>query len=155
MRALFVHDPLTGWMIRRVTVNPRAKKGAVAGSVDGQGHLHVMISGKFYQLHQLVWMYHFDCFAYPGLDHINRVKVDNRLENLRPATQQQQNTNSGSRRNSASKYKGVSRHTNGRWQAQTKLNGVQKHFGLFDTEEEAHAVYCAFMVKHHGEYFAP
>jgi len=58
------------------------KAGSTIGNIDAKGYLKAMVLGKYVKLHQLAWFY---CFgAWPKqLDHINQVKTDNRITNLR------------------------------------------------------------------------
>lgn len=152
VRELFQYEPSTGWLIRRVSTNPRGPKGAISGSLDGKGYHHCQINKNIYRQHHLVWLYHFG-FIPKMLDHRDRNRTNNRIENLRESSLSQNHANR-SKGAGASRYKGVSRHTNGRWQAQTKVNKVAHHLGLYDTQEEARDVYEAFMIEIHGDYYA-
>jgi hypothetical protein len=69
------------------------------------------------------------------IDHINGVKDDNRIENLRAVTHQQNHFN-------RTKAKGYTWHKpNNKWLAYIKRDGKKIHLGYFDTEEEAHGAY--------------
>ncbi len=154
VRELFFYEPSTGWLINRVNRNPRAMRGTVAGSLDGKGYLHIQIDKVIYRVHQLVWLYHFG-FIPKMMDHKNRVRIDNRIENTRATTWAKNNANRSKNKNSVSRFKGVSVSSHGKWQAQTKVQGNPHHLGCYDTEEEAAAVYQKFMTEVHGDYFAP
>jgi len=127
--------------------------GQVAGTVDGKGYSQIGIKGRLYRGHHLVWLYHTGVMP-KMLDHINRNRLDNRIENLRTATLAQNHANRTKVVGCTSKHKGVSRHQCG-WQAQTKVNGVPTHLGVFGTEEEAAQVYQEFMRERFGDYFNP
>ncbi len=78
----------------------------------------------------------------PGLeiDHINRVRHDNRIENLRLATSSQNKVNTAS--SPASGHRGVYKLRSTRlrkecWMAQVKRLGITHHVGVFDTPEAA------------------
>lgn len=75
------------------------------------------------------------------VDHINRFKHDNRIENLRSVTHQQNQFNTDA--------KGYYLHKCGRWMAYIKANGIRIHLGLHDTEEEARDAYLAAKAKYH------
>jgi len=157
LRELFYYEPSTGWLIRRVGVNPNAKRGQIAGTVDGKGYLHINIKQKLYRVHRLVWLYHCGSTPELNLDHINGVVTDNRIENLRLANQSQNNANRHKLTGTTSKYRGVSIAYGGRrgakYQAQTKYKGKSIHLGVYDSEEEAYSVYREKMKSLHGDYF--
>ena len=72
------------------------------------------------------------------VDHINRVKHDNRRENLRVVTYAQQRQNVPSRPGSSSRYRGVSFDKACRlWSAAIGVDGKLHHLGRFDDEQEA------------------
>jgi hypothetical protein len=76
------------------------------------------------------------------VDHISRVKHDNRLVNLRSVTHQENGFNRGA--------KGYNFHKpTGKWRAQIQVNGVKIHIGLYDTEDEARAAYLDAKVQYH------
>ena len=56
------------------------------GSLDKDGYLIIKIKGKQYKAHRLVYAYHHGKFPAKEIDHINRVRTDNRIENLRECT---------------------------------------------------------------------
>lgn len=89
------------------------------------------------------------------VDHINRNGLDNRKANLRLATCAQNVINRAiiKRRNSPSKYKGVTWHKHRKkWQAQICYDGKHKTVGYFDDEFEAAKTYDQAAKKHHGEF---
>lgn len=85
------------------------------------------------------------------VDHINGDGLDNRRENLRLATPSQNMQNVGKRSHNTSGYKGVSS-CGSRWRATIRVNGKQKHLGVFATPELAHAAYCESADKLHGDF---
>lgn len=87
------------------------------------------------------------------VDHVNMNTLDNRRANLRLATRGQNGANRKSYKNSTSPLKGVCWHKRDQyWRAQIRANGRVKHLGCFNTQEEAHAAYCAAAEKYHGEF---
>jgi len=87
------------------------------------------------------------------IDHINRVKDDNRIENLRLATRSQNEANTGLRRNNSSGFKGVYffKRTN-RWLAKIAYDGLEIHLGYYDSAEEAAMAYNSAAVKLKGKF---
>ena len=77
----------------------------------------------------------------PTIDHVNRDKKDNRLENLRWATRSEQNRNKNGYGNIP--FKGVIMRGK-KFVAQIRINGKTKHIGTFDTPEEASDAYNNF-----------
>ncbi|MGO4470364.1 HNH endonuclease [Arthrobacter sp. M-10] len=87
------------------------------------------------------------------IDHINRNQLDNRRENLRPATPAQNVVNSGSRIGTTSPYKGVYRLTGDKkWKASIGCKGRQFWLGTFTEEREAAYMYDQFSLVLHGEF---
>jgi hypothetical protein len=86
VKELFNYDPETGELIRRVSVG-KTKASDVAGCPNGQGYLQTMVDGNRYFNHRLVWLHVYGYFPEHGIDHINRNRSDNRLENLREVSQ--------------------------------------------------------------------
>lgn len=74
------------------------------------------------------------------VDHKNRNSLDNRKQNLRYATLQQNNANN-SRAVSDSGFKGVYPRVSGNWRAQVTINGQLNYLGTFSSKEEAALVY--------------
>ena len=87
------------------------------------------------------------------VDHINNRTLDNRRENLRIATAAQNTQNTLKSSNSRNIYKGAVHTSTYRWSAYIKPPGQKaEHLGNFDTELEAHRVWCIAALKYFGEY---
>lgn len=87
------------------------------------------------------------------VDHINGIKTDNRLSNLRICTPAQNQHNQKKRMDNTSGYKGVAfRRDSGRFRARISINGKRKNLGSFDSAEEAYEAYCAAAIELHGEF---
>lgn len=81
---------------------------------------------------------------YNGLiiDHINNIKTDNRLINLRLVTPRENVSKARLLKNKTSKYTGVYyKSKNKKWCASIYVDGKKKHLGLFDDEYKAHLAY--------------
>ena len=89
------------------------------------------------------------------VDHINHNGLDNRKANLRPATHAQNNYNKLiiKRKNSSSKYKGVTWFKNSKiWRARIDVNGQRKFLGYFKDEIQAAKAYDKAAKMYHGEF---
>jgi len=87
------------------------------------------------------------------IDHINLNKLDNRRENLRVCTHQQNQFNTTKRSDNTSGFKGVYfDKQNQKFRASISIDGKNKYLGLFDTAEDAHECYKQAALKHHGEF---
>lgn len=84
------------------------------------------------------------------VDHVNGNRLDNRRSNLRPATCAQNARN----RAAANRWglKGVSRRSNGKWQARITVDGYTRSLGHFGTASEAADAYARAAAELHGEY---
>lgn len=86
------------------------------------------------------------------VDHINRIKDDNRIENLRAATRAQNNRNKP-----APKGYHTNPHGTGSgkvFKTAIQFEGKSIHLGCFYTAEEAAAAYHAATIKYFGEFAA-
>lgn len=88
LRELFTYCPETGKLIRAKTTSSRSVKGQIAGSLNRDGYLRVRVKSVEYMVHRLVWKLVKGEDIPDGLyiDHIDRNRTNNRIDNLRLAT---------------------------------------------------------------------
>lgn len=87
------------------------------------------------------------------VDHIDGNGLNNRQENLRPATRSENLRNTRISRRSTTGCKGVMVHKkSGRFRAQIQINGVVRHLGYFSTKEAAAAAYAEASAQLHGSF---
>lgn len=112
-------------------------------SINDKGYAIFPTKYGSVSLHRVVMELNGNSLIHPYvIDHINRNKLDNRLNNLRITSLSVNSQNSPSRKNKkASKYKGVHQTASGKWQPQIWFNGKNVGFGSYETEEEAALVY--------------
>lgn len=109
----------------------------IKSSVGNGGYLRVRFLNRTYQAHRLIWcLFHGE---WPSLevDHINRVPSDNRIENLRLATSEENSRNNSLSKRNSTGATGVYRTKSNRWLASIYIGGSSRRLGIFDTFEEA------------------
>lgn len=138
LKTLLTYDPDTGIFVY-AKARPKVQVGAIAGHVHkGHGYNQIKIDGKLYLAHRLAWLYVYGRWPQEQLDHINRIRTDNRLANLREVTNAQNCQNRPVQRNSTSKCAGVTwNKTLNKWHTRISLNNQRKHIGWFLTFEDA------------------
>lgn len=133
VRALFDYDPDTGVLCRKST--------GKRGSKDGKGALQFTVGGRkgrLYLAHRLAWLHFYGSWPLANIDHINGNPADNRIANLREATDSQNNSNKKTQRNNRSGVAGVFWQQNvGRWRARVQWARKRTHIGFFDRFEDA------------------
>ena len=86
-------------------------------------------------------------------DHINHNMLDNRKENLRTTTHQQNCMNGDPHKDGTSKYRGVNWDVREKkWMARIMIDGKQKYLGRFIKEEDAAKAYNEAATKLFGVY---
>ncbi len=124
----------------------------MAGYVGGKGYVYVSVDGHKYLGHRLAWFMTYGVWPASGLDHINRIKTDNRLANLRLATPSENNQNkSEAMVSNTSGLLGVSWMSRARkWRAQIQVDGRVTYLGLYTSKNAAHDAYVAAKRKLHA-----
>lgn len=112
--------------------------GERAGTVTINGYRYIQLDGRKYRSARLGFMYVEGYFPENDVDHINRVKDDDRWVNLRHVSRQCNMRNSGRRINNTSGITGVHwNNRNNKWHARIMINYKHKHLGLFRSFKEA------------------
>lgn len=145
-QALF-YNPNSGIFIWRWRQSYPKHTGKIAGSYERKGYLNIQIDGKNYKAHRLAWLYMTGMWPCEQIDHINTVKDDNRLVNLREATNSQNRANTPPPKNGSSGLKGAQK-TRNKWQAMI----AGRYLGIFDSQEKAHAAYAAKAKELFGDF---
>lgn len=144
LKEILNYDFDTGIFTWKKRLCSRTVIGQTAGCLRN-GYITINILGKRYQAHRLALIYtygHCDSF---DVDHINGIKTDNKIVNLRFATRSENKQNIKKiQPNNKSGYMGVDWHkSTGFWRATITIMRKQKHLGLYKTPEEAHQAYLS------------
>lgn len=144
--------PETGAFTWKVTASNRRKAGERAGCLcKDTGYNIIGLNGRVQKASRLAWLYVYGEWPVDMIDHINGIRNDDRIENLRCATHAQNLRNRGKQRNNSSGFKGVYRHKNA-WRARINVDGRTVSLGLFPNPEEAHQAYAQASVRYHGDF---
>ena len=130
-----------GKLFAKENWHSRQRKGQEVGNLNNCGYLKVCLNRKSYLLHRLIFLMHNGSLP-ELLDHIDRDKTNNRIENLRVADKELNSWNRDKQSNNTSGFRGVSWNKGAsKWHAYIKVRGKRIHLGLFDTAEEASEAY--------------
>jgi hypothetical protein len=142
LHELLTYNSDTGVFTWTEKAPPKVRK-QIAGSKDSYGHVQIQIDKKIYAAHRLAWLYVHGKLPDYVIDHINGVRDDNRIKNLRDVTilENAQNIRKPLS-NNKSGYLGVSFHkATNKYAANIRVNNVQYYLGVFDTPEKAYDAY--------------
>jgi len=145
------YDPETGaflWIVPPKN-HPRLANQSAGGV--GANYVMIKIDNRRYKAHRLAWLYVHGAWPTGDIDHINGCPLDNRISNLRIATNPQ---NQANRRRNAGKEtpKGVRVLPSNRFQARITVNKQLKNIGTFPTAELAAKAYLAAAQSHYGNF---
>lgn len=153
LKEVLSYCPDTGLFTRLENIKS-APAGSIAGSMSNTGYRIIMIDGKNYRAGRLAFFYMEGRWPTPTIDHINRIRDDDRFCNLREASSRQQNINKEKRCDNTSGETGVLWHSgNRKWQAQMRIKGRKVHLGYFDKKEDAVNARRSAAQKYHEQIF--
>ena len=135
-----VESGLLYWKVRR---NQLALEGAVAGHIDncrGKLYYRVRVDRQLVMGHWIVWAMHYGHWPDDQIDHQDGNGINNRISNLRIATQAVNNKNAAVRKDNKTGVSGVTTVRSGRYVAHIREGGRAMHLGTFDTLHEASEV---------------
>lgn len=133
------YNPDTGEMVWLVNIGKMKTKGKVAGFRDPKhGYWCIGFMGSIHGAHRMAWALYYGEQPPKEIDHINCIKNDNRIINLRACTRSQNQCNHTIRSDNTSGFKGVSWDSKRRkWIAMININKKQKNLGRFNNIDDA------------------
>lgn len=139
LRRLLVYTPSTGKIVWKVNRGPVLKAGSVAlNCVDSDGYLCGSVNYKKVRAHRVAWALHYGDWPKNQIDHINGIRSDNRIDNLRDVTQEENLKNCKINSKNTSGQMGVCFiKKTGKWQAEIISAGQKKFLGVFMNKESA------------------
>ena len=151
LRQMLSYDPGSGnftWL--NPPKNHAGLKGVIAGN-SATGYVAIKIDGRKYKAHRLAWLYVHGEWPKHEIDHRNCCKLDNRIDNLRPATNPQNQANKN-RVLGKAVPKGVRLLPSGNFQARISVGRKLLSIGTFADEKQAQEKYFEHSQKHYGEF---
>jgi hypothetical protein len=139
------------WRVSRRCV----RAGDRAGRQHENGYRYIKIDQHHFMEHRLAWFYAYKEWPEETIDHKNRTKNSNNLDNFRKASYSQNQFNRPLNRNNKSGITGVSWCTHKqKWRATICAFGERKNLGYFDDPSEAGEVRTRAALELHGQFAA-
>lgn len=140
---IFSYDEETGKLFWKERIHKRIRVGWECGRLTGHGYRKVRAYNKEYYVHRIVWLLKTGHWPKNQIDHINRIRDDNRIHNLRDVTCQQNLWNNN--------YLGIKKARVGTtYSANIGVDGSVIYLGNFPTAELAHTAYKLAKEKYHA-----
>ncbi len=126
----------------------------IAGRIDKLGYLRIKINNKMFAGHRIIWKMYYGEDPKYFIDHINGIKNDNRIENLRDIERGYNTINLNSlKNNNKTGFTGVSKLKSGKYRSYITIEQKQTTLGHYDTVEEAALVRELKFIELYGEEF--
>ena len=142
LKARFRYNPMIGVF---------TKAGKSVGAITN-GHIQICIDYKRYYAHRLAWFYHYGTWPPDQIDHIDRNGLNNKIDNLRLASNRENMCNIRKTNVPNGLPKGVFRLPSGNFAAKISLPSKQLYLGSFTTAQEAGEAYEQATIKYHGQF---
>lgn len=154
LREIVSYDQSTGDLRWKINSGVR-RVGDLVKNHDKNGYNRLCYLGGYYFAHRVAWALHSGEWPSEMIDHVNGVKSDNRIDNLREATRSQNCVNRAptSTPRAKSGYFGVvAARAPGSWGAKLVVNRKRLYLGTFKTPEDAARAYDKSAFLHFGEF---
>lgn len=146
------YEPETGLFSWRFD-GKHVKAGDPAGSSTGRGYWKLRLNGVDVSAHRLAWFYVHGVWPVQKIDHINRVKSDNRIKNLRDVSAKI-NSHNVTVKSKRIGLQGVMRDEAGHFHATIRFEGCQLVSSRLKSPAEAHLLYLKLKEKIHEGFVA-
>ena len=152
LKSLLSYEPDTG-VIRWIAKGKGRIKKKEAGTLLHSGYAGICIGPKRWQSHRIAWALHYGEWPKDQIDHINGIRTDNRICNLREASNAQNGKNLGLSKANTSGHKGVcfDKQTS-KWRAIIKVNFKQINIGRYADLQDAIDARIAAEQQYFGEW---
>jgi len=148
LRTLFHYNPDTGIFTWRIVGGIKAV-GSIAGYIDHEGYRRVTFHRKAHRMHRLAWLYVHGELPPNEIDHINGIRDDNRLCNLRAVICGDNLKNKAMQKNNTSGVVGVHwSKKSKKWLARIKVSSKEIYLGAYDDLELAELVRAEAEIKY-------
>jgi hypothetical protein len=147
--AVLSYDPLTGLFTWAARNGGRSSVGATAGYVNRAGYGCIGINKREFKAHRLAWLCIHGRWPAQEIDHINGIRTDNRIANLREASRLENMHNVHAEYKNSMGVTGIRRTPSGRYSSRINVAGRSEFLGCFITPEEARAAYLAAKRERH------
>lgn len=135
---MIMYDPSTGLFVWKLTRAGTARKGSIAGYINRRGYVAIKLDNERYFGHNLAWAMAYGWWPKPQADHINRIRNDNRLINLREASYSENAINHSLQKNNKSGVRGVYYDVElHKWRVQISVDKQKLQLGVYSDFEEA------------------
>lgn len=149
LRELLHYDPETGvftWLVSPIYMNIVGKP---AGTITSQGYRAIRVSPYTYRASRLAWLYVHGSWPSKVIDHINGVRDDDRIVNLRDITCAENTHNICTTKSTSSSGLLGAFKNRGVWRARIMVSGARISLGTFATPELAHNAYMLAKSTYH------
>lgn len=154
LRQVLFFDKETGEFFWKEKRPGGIEPGDKAGRINGNGYDEISIDCVRYKAHRLAWLYVYDKWPEKNLDHIDGNRSNNKISNLREATQSQNMSNRSKTIINTSGYKGV-HFRRKKFEAYIRILGKRIDIGRFNSAEAAAIAYDVAAYKYFGEFAKP
>ena len=151
-RALELFDYRDGGLFWKVKPAKQIAIGAEAGCKNSHGYHVVRVDGILYGAHRVIFLMH-NGYLPDYIDHIDGNRLNNRIDNLRQATNVENCYNRDKQSNNKSGFKGVHwKKQINHWVVEIQVNKVKKYLGIYKDLELAALVASEARDLYHGKF---